>query len=79
VAVAEVADKTKQSKTGGQEERDEYKKREERRQKTAMIPNSYFPRSCSSRYTQRISFYPLYTLLLKYATSANIDLAARSS
>jgi hypothetical protein len=77
--VAEVADETKQSKTGGREEREEYKKREERRQKTATIPDSYFPRSRSSRYTQRIPFYPSYTLLLEYATSANIDLAARSS
>jgi hypothetical protein len=44
VAVADVADKTKQSKTGlSREEREEYKRREGRRQKTATIPNSHFP------------------------------------
>jgi alpha-galactosidase/6-phospho-beta-glucosidase family protein len=72
---------TRQSRVrqGGQEEREKYKRREERRQKTATIPDSYLPRSRSSRYTQRISFYPLHTLLLEFATSANIDLAAQSS
>jgi hypothetical protein len=34
-----------QSKTGGREETEEYKRREEGRQKTAMILDSYFPRS----------------------------------